>query len=310
MSTSKHLFIDVSHWQGEGGMALARWRALAKCRVRAAIIKASQGTGFVDDAVGRNVARARKVGMEVGLYHFLDASDPERQAAHFLRTAKRANTGKDARGRDRAGTLRDLLLVVDVERNPGAGGSPRGYHVRRFLRAVRKRAPRNTLLVYSGEGYWRAIGNPDMRDEADGLWQARWDGRKHRCKAPNLPAQPPRAGFGGWNGRPAFWQFGALRYQVAGKGYRLDGNAFYGGLGRLRALFRTVDPVKPEPEPPVPPDAETWREQYNALVGVAHGKILAIKAKTEAELEARADALATLEALHIAAGDPGGDEPA
>ena len=47
----------------------------------------------------------------------------------------------------------------------------------------------------------------------------------HLCRKPNLPASPPRAGFGGWAGRPPLWQFGRLRYQVGTKQHGIDGNA-------------------------------------------------------------------------------------
>jgi lysozyme len=250
MATKRQLGVDLSHWQGEGGLSGAKWDKLVECKVRWAILKATQGTGHVDDAFGTNLRRARKRGLEVGAYHFLIRGNGAGQARHFIRTVKRANHGK----------LKDVLLVVDVERDP-AGHSPRASDARAFLRELRKLAKRTTRLVYSSAGYWHSIGNPDLTALCDGLWQARWDGKRHTCKRPNLPARPPRAGFGGWSGRPPMWQYGSFRYGAG----RMDGNALYLSESKMRDLFRTAKP-KPAPEPKPIPDRVRYREGYNAMV--------------------------------------------
>jgi lysozyme len=51
------------------------------------ILKATQGTGFVDPTFLPRAAEARAAGLEVGAYHFLDGSSPAEQAAHFLTVA-------------------------------------------------------------------------------------------------------------------------------------------------------------------------------------------------------------------------------
>ena len=112
--TKRHLGVDLSHWQGEGGLYGAKWDKLVKCDVRWAILKATQGTGHIDNAFAANLRRARKRGLEVGAYHFLIRGIGRAQAQHFIRTVKRANGGK----------LKDVLLVVDVERDPGGHSPP------------------------------------------------------------------------------------------------------------------------------------------------------------------------------------------
>ena len=280
----KHLFVDLSHWQGEKGLSNAAWLDLKRCGVTAAIIKATQGTGHVDRAFSTNLRRARRHGFLVGAYHFSDAQPGKAQAQHFLRTVKQAN----------GGNLKNLLLVMDVERNPGAGGNPKRGTIANFAKHVQTSAKRNTLLCYTAQGYWQSIGNPQLSHLFDGLWQARWDGKRHTCKAPNLPPKPPRAGFGGW---PAarFWQFGMYRY----KGKSIDGNAFYGSLAKMRELFMTEAPNKPDPEPLPPPDPEQWREEYNAFIGDAEAAVAALTPEGAGATEAKADALAVLSALEI-----------
>lgn len=247
---SKHLGIDVSHWQGESGLPVPHWQRLRECPVEFAIAKATQGTWMVDQTADENVRRARAVGMHVGLYHFLEHGQGAAQAAYFLAAARRIN----------GGSLADLLLVVDVERVPPEGtpaDDPRAADVRDFARAVSRAAPRNQLWVYSSEGYWSAIGNPDLSGLVDGLWQARWDGERHTCEAPALPPFPPHAGFGGWRSTP-LWQYGSFKYQVASSMHSIDGDAFYGTDAALRALF-TTKPRRPTPE-------RSYRTGYNAAL--------------------------------------------
>lgn len=253
---TKHLGVDVSHWQGENGLPIAQRDRLVEGGVEFAIFKISESTGFVDPAADENIRRARAVGLLVGVYHFLTGGMGRAQARHFLQTAKRLN----------GGTLANLLLVVDVEAAPWAR-NPRARDVRRFVSVVNKAAPKNSLVIYTGEGYWRAIGNPDMAPHVDGLWQARWDGARHTLEDPNLPAFPPRAGFGGWGGRPPLWQYGQLHYVADGQGHAIDGNVFYGSDAELRDLFTTR---KPRPDVSERPK---YVAGYNAMVGEADAEL-------------------------------------
>ncbi|MFI4947781.1 MAG: glycoside hydrolase family 25 protein [Alphaproteobacteria bacterium] len=71
--------IDVSHHNGA-----IDWPAVAGAGIALAFIKATQGALFVDPAFERNRGAAQSAGILVVLYHFLDTSDPDRQAEHFL----------------------------------------------------------------------------------------------------------------------------------------------------------------------------------------------------------------------------------
>ncbi|HTV90014.1 MAG TPA: GH25 family lysozyme [Stellaceae bacterium] len=74
--------IDVSHHNGA-----IDWPAVAAAGIALTFVKATQGEHFVDPAFARNRAAAAAVGLLVVPYHFLDGSDPDRQAAHFLAAA-------------------------------------------------------------------------------------------------------------------------------------------------------------------------------------------------------------------------------
>lgn len=75
--------IDVSHHNGA-----IDWPAVAGAGVALAFIKATQGTRFVDPRFHRNSGGAARAGILVVPYHFLDAADPDGQAAHFLDVAE------------------------------------------------------------------------------------------------------------------------------------------------------------------------------------------------------------------------------
>jgi lysozyme len=74
--------IDVSHHN-----AAIDWPAVAGAGIALAFVKATQGTRFVDPKFRRNRCEAGRAGVLTVPYHFLDTSNPEAQARHFLATA-------------------------------------------------------------------------------------------------------------------------------------------------------------------------------------------------------------------------------
>lgn len=75
--------LDVSNYQGR-----INWRRVADAGYHNAAIKATEGLGFVDPFVKRNVEQARRAGVRFSLYHFAHPSEsPTREAKHFLDVA-------------------------------------------------------------------------------------------------------------------------------------------------------------------------------------------------------------------------------
>jgi lysozyme len=81
--------VDLSHWQsGPAGPASPiDFAAMRPTGILAVILKATQGSAWVDATFVARCAAASAVGLLVGAYHFADASDPGCQAAHFLTIA-------------------------------------------------------------------------------------------------------------------------------------------------------------------------------------------------------------------------------
>ena len=82
--------IDLSHWENvsQDFVQTATVPDANGNTILAVILKATQGTGFVDPTFLSRVAEAKAAGLLVGAYHFLDGSTPTEQIAHFLTVAK------------------------------------------------------------------------------------------------------------------------------------------------------------------------------------------------------------------------------
>ena len=74
---------DISHYENVS----QEFVIAAEAGIVAVILKATQGTGFVDPPFLERAAEARSAGLLVGAYHFLDGSNPAEQVAHFLTVA-------------------------------------------------------------------------------------------------------------------------------------------------------------------------------------------------------------------------------
>jgi GH25 family lysozyme M1 (1,4-beta-N-acetylmuramidase) len=74
--------IDVSHWQGP-----IDWPAVAASGIRIAMIKATEGTSWVDPMFERNHASATSASIFVIPYHFLRPDRADAQVQHFQRVA-------------------------------------------------------------------------------------------------------------------------------------------------------------------------------------------------------------------------------
>jgi lysozyme len=88
--------IDLYH----GNKVSVDFSVIKSAGIAAVILKATQGTGFVDPAFAPRIAQARAAGLLVGAYHFLDATSPIEQVGHFLSVV---------------GTSDGVLPVVDFE---------------------------------------------------------------------------------------------------------------------------------------------------------------------------------------------------
>lgn len=72
--------IDVSSWQHEDGQPI-NWDAVYEDGYRFAVVKATQGTSYVNPWVARDLSDASAAGLLLGAYHYYEAGeDPATQA--------------------------------------------------------------------------------------------------------------------------------------------------------------------------------------------------------------------------------------
>jgi lysozyme len=75
--------VDLSHWQASVDFARAKSAGIA-----AVILKATQGSHWIDVAFAQRFEAATASGLLVGAYHFLDDSPPKLQVENFLSVAE------------------------------------------------------------------------------------------------------------------------------------------------------------------------------------------------------------------------------
>lgn len=79
--------VDVSVYQGE-----IDWQKLSEEDIQFAFIKATEGSGYVDDKFLQNYENAQKTDLRIGAYHFFSYdSSGETQAENFINTVPRTD---------------------------------------------------------------------------------------------------------------------------------------------------------------------------------------------------------------------------
>lgn len=135
--------IDLSHHN----RSQVQFGLMKEVGVEAVICKATQGTYRVDPLFTEYITRARSKGLLVGAYHFMTGEDPIKQLDFFLETVK---------------PYRPMLLCLDYEGNPNAGGDPTPAILASMVKEMVKRLHRHPVL-YGSDG--NMLG-PLLRDEA------------------------------------------------------------------------------------------------------------------------------------------------
>jgi len=191
--------VDVSHWDGR-----LPWNTIRAAGMRFAIMKATQGTSFIDSLVDDHVAAARRQGLLLGAYHFFDyrvAGAP--QAEHFIAIAREHGLVEDS-----------LPLSVDVECLGSLGWAEWAETVPRLRALVNRIYVRTGRLpiLYTSRHMWEQVTGSAPGFGHLPLWVACW-----RCSSPYLPT--------GWDG----WRIWQIRpYRFTGVSGLIDGNVYKG----------------------------------------------------------------------------------
>lgn len=192
------LGVDVSHHQGS-----INFSAVKGAGHSFAILKATEGTGYIDPMFAGNRAKAHAAGLVVGMYHFARAGDPYAEAAYFARTVAPMQANE--------------FLVLDWEvpaKNPPAW-------CKTWLSTV-ETALRSKPVIYLNQSARDSFDWSATIAAGHQLWLAKYDN------------STVKSGSGAWPSL-AMKQY-SDRGTVPGIGGTVDVNAFYGDMAALLAL--------------------------------------------------------------------------
>jgi lysozyme len=120
--------IDLSHWQTPVDFLKAKAAGIV-----AVILKATQGSQWIDTTFTQRFAAATEAGLLVGAYHFLDASPPELQIGNFLSIAEGCPVlALDAEPNDIGGTVTVAQAAEAAARLQMATGNAPLVYISRY----------------------------------------------------------------------------------------------------------------------------------------------------------------------------------
>lgn len=153
--------IDVSHWQG-----VIDWNAVKRAGKQFALIKASEGTGWVDDQYQFNRREAEAAGLKVAPYHYFRPGwNSGDQAQHFFDTVGKPQPG-------------DLIPWLDVEDFGKTAGGP-DIAAKDFVYQLSQTLVKMdelfgcTVGIYTGLWFWDQLPVTWSMDDRP-LWVAYW----------------------------------------------------------------------------------------------------------------------------------------
>src|SRR3954471_4255833 len=193
--------MDVSHYDGT-----IAWPSAKAGGIEFAIMKATEGTTFVDPTFATNWQDAGKARVIRGAYHFFrPAIDAVAQADFFVKKG----------GCPLAG---DLPLAIDLEATDDLAGAQVGAGALAFLKRVEQTSGRKPL-IYTSARFMTELGNPAGFDGYT-LWVANWE-----VSCPKVPAPA----WSDWT----FWQHSSTG-MVPGISAAVDLDQFNGTLAELQ----------------------------------------------------------------------------
>lgn len=203
--------IDVASHQHPFGERI-NWLKVRFGGYSFAIIKATEGTGYVNPFFEQNRDEAHLAGMIVGSYHYARPNqDPIKQALHYADTIKCQKR------------FLEMPPVLDLEETGGLHPILLQGWTAVFMTTLNLRCATNTM-VYTYPYFWRtAMRNTPLFSFAP-LWIADYNGGTE-------PTQPLPGGWRNWN----IWQYSSWG-RVPGVNTAVDLNRFNGGYVSLAAF--------------------------------------------------------------------------
>ncbi|MGM0125725.1 hypothetical protein IGI37_003125 [Enterococcus sp. AZ194] len=189
--------IDISSWQGNIDVS--------KVPCDFVIVKATEGTSYVNPYCDTRYQLAKKAGKLLGVYHYAKNGNPEAEADFFYKNSK--------------GYVGEAVLFLDYEEGLSVS-SP--TWCRRFLDRLKVLTGGVKGLLYTYQSMLNSQNWQTVKDGDYGLWYASYgaDNPITGYKRPSAPA------VNYW-GNPTIYQYSS-KTRLANYNGALDANSFYG----------------------------------------------------------------------------------
>lgn len=197
--------VDVSAYQPN-----TDWAAVKASGRQFAIVKATEGTGYVNSYFQQDWDGLGAQGMVRGAYHFFNANvDGVAQADHMLSVMPALGPG-------------DLPPTLDLETTDGIDAGTIAQRASDFLDRVAQKTGRKPILYTSPSFFDGTLGSPGGFADKAWLWIANWE-----VNCPNVPGQ--------WTDWP-FWQYSSSGGVPGVQGADVDQDRFNGSFAELMAF--------------------------------------------------------------------------
>ena len=196
--------IDISSWQA--GIDLSAVPA------DFVIVKATQGTGYVNPDCSRAIEQARAIGKYYGIYHYISGGNAQAEADYFIDNC--------------ANWIGNGLLAVDWEQSENNAYGDENYLDQVVARIIQRTGV--IPLIYGSQAVYQQMSNVAQRHNC-GLWVAQyadmntsgyqdnpWNEGAYDCAIRQYSSSGQLAGYGGALDLDKFYGDGSAWQAYAG----------------------------------------------------------------------------------------------
>lgn len=185
------------------------------------IIKATQGTGYINPTYEKQADATLKAGKVLGLYHYANGSGVTGEVDFFLQTVKKY-IGK-------------AFLCLDWEHIPNGGANPQFKnpdYAKQFMDQVRKKTGLTMFIYGSKESCFNAMNWNLVKAAGYPCWGAQYPNYDPVQGYQQEPWQSTRQ-WGAWGRYPSIFQYTSV-LRLKGYSGNLDGDLAYISLEALK----------------------------------------------------------------------------
>lgn len=255
-AASRHkLFMKGEIYMSMNGIDISSWQRgidLAAVPCDFVIVKATEGTSYLNPYCGENLRQAEGLGKKLGVYHFAGGGNPDAEADYFAANVKNS-VGK-------------AIFVLDWEIQDAPNGPE---WAKRWLDRVYELTKVKPMIYMSNylvnHRNWSAVASSGYR-----LWNAYY--YNYGTPMGYNPDAPLPERLGAWE-TAALYQY-TSEGRLPGYSGNLDLDVFYGGPADWDAYTKVSGRPGPAPDPepdptpdPPPQTVITYKVQWGDTLG-------------------------------------------